>query len=81
MFRAINRTKQINTASNLKLSAPPTYNSILYALCFFFLTPACHAVAQQSVGGTPDHCFLRLGILFQNFQHGFVKIGIINGPS
>jgi len=25
-----------------------------WILCFFFLTPACHAVAQQSVGGTPE---------------------------
>ena len=23
-------------------------------LCLFFLTPACHAEAQQSVGGTPE---------------------------
>jgi len=28
-------------------------------LCFFFLTPACHAVAQQSVGGTPETCLPR----------------------
>jgi hypothetical protein len=33
MFQAKNRTKHMNTASNLERSAPPTSNSMLYTLC------------------------------------------------
>ena len=46
-------------------------------LCFFFLTPACHAVAQQSVGGTPETLrfvlltpTLRAGSRFRNADVG-----------
>ena len=35
-------------------TAPVALIYVVSASMFLFLTPACHAVARQSVGGTPE---------------------------